>query len=321
MEGEDQLLKHLFIINPVSGGISGRTEEVTRDIRSFAENLDDPYEIYMTTAPMDACRKILEAAETADSLYVYACGGDGTLNECVNGAALRSNIAITQYPCGTGNDFLRMFGQDNMHKFRNLHALANGVVRTLDLIDCDGRYGLNICSVGIDARVGADVHKYSGIPLIGGATGYVVSLVVNVLKGVAQRFRITVGDITLDKRITLACACNGRFYGGGFNPVPDAIPDDGILECLVVNGVSRLKAVQVVGKYSKGQFREFPDLITYVRANTMAIESDREFVVNIDGEAIYAAKITFTLVPNGINFIFPTDMDYYGALGVGATGT
>ena len=303
-------MKHLYIINPVAGGVKGRAEEIEREIKAFAESFDIPYEIYETKAPMDACGKIQKEAETADMLYVYACGGDGTLNECVNGAALRDNVAITQYPCGTGNDFLRMFGPEDVKKFRDLQALTAGTVCKLDLIDCDGRYGLDICSVGIDARVGADVHKYSSIPLIGGATGYIVSLLVNVIKGVAQRFKITVDGQVIDKKITLACACNGRYYGGGFNPIPDAIPDDGILECLVVNAVSRLKVAQVVGKYKQGRFREFPELISYFRTNSMSVESDREFVVNIDGEAIFASKISFRLIPGGLNFIMPAGMDF-----------
>ena len=300
-------MKHLFVINPSAGGIKGRYEEIERTIEEFAKTLEAPYEIYVTKAPMDACKKIIEIAEASpeDEIRVYACGGDGTLNECANGAANRKNVAITHYPCGTGNDFLKTFGRENVELFNDLRALSTGTVSALDLIDCNGRYGINICSVGIDARIGTDVHKYSSIPIIGGATGYVVSLIVNVIKGVTQKFRITVDDIVIDKKITLACICNGQFYGGGFTPVPDAIPDDGILECLVVEPVSRLQVAQIVGRYAQGRFREFPELFTYVRGKGMEIECDREFVVNVDGEAVYADKMSFKLVPKGINFIFP----------------
>jgi diacylglycerol kinase family enzyme len=68
---------------------------------------------------------------------------------------------------------------------------------------------------------------------------------------------------------------------------------------------------QIVGKYSKGRFREFPELITYVRGTFMDIECEREFVVNIDGEAVFAKKMSFKLIPKGINFIFPSDMKYF----------
>ena len=299
------MVKHLFIINPVAGGRKNQVEETAQNIRAVEEALKAPYEIYVTRARMDACRKIIEDAEKIDDLRVYACGGDGTLNECANGAANRENVAITHYPCGTGNDFLKSFGKENVNQFRDLQALSSGIIRKLDLIDCNGRYGINICSVGIDARIGTDVHKYSNIPIIGGATGYVVSLVINVIKGVTQKFHITIGDMVVDKRITLACVCNGQFYGGGFNPIPQAIPDDGFLDMLLVEPVSRLQVAKIVGRYSKGQFHEFPDVFTYIRGDGMEIKCDRTFVINVDGEALYAKEMAFNIVPKGINFIFP----------------
>jgi len=306
-------LKHLFIVNPVAGGIRNKHDKVVSDIEAFAKSQCRSFEIYITKVPMDACKKIIAEAESGDDIRVYACGGDGTLNECANGAANRANVAITHYPCGTGNDFIKTFGIENVDKFRNLQALTNGEQHPLDLIQCGERYGINIASVGIDARIGTDVHKYSKIPLIGGATGYVVSLIINVIKGVTQKFSIKLDDISFDKKITLACACNGRFYGGGFNPVPTAMPDDGLLDCLIVEPVSRLKVAEIVGKYAKGMFSEFPDIFTHRRAKEINISCDKEFVIQVDGEALYAKAITFKLIPKGINFIFPQNLSYFEA--------
>ena len=304
-------MKHLFIINPTAGGKKVRADELESEIRAFSENLGDNYEIYLTKAPMDACIKVAQEAKTEDMLRVYACGGDGTLNECANGAANCGNVAITHYPCGTGNDFIRMFGEENARKFRDLRALTSGSVHPLDLIECNGRYSINICSVGIDARIGTDVHKYSNIPVIGGAAGYVVSLAVNLIKGVTQNFRISAGEDVLEGKFALVCACNGRFYGGGFNPAPDAMPDDQIIEYLIVKDISRMKFIRIVGKYAKGRFRELSDVITHFRGNRVDIEAAREFVVNIDGEAIYAKNVSFKLIPNGVNFIIPAGMDFF----------
>jgi len=302
-------MKHLFIINPIAGGKKNNPDETICTVEEFAKTLTDPYEIYVTKGRMDACDKIHEDAEINDSLRVYACGGDGTLNECANGAANRENVAITHYPCGTGNDFLKSFGKENVPLFKDLHALSIGVIKKIDLIDCNGRYGINICSVGIDARIGTDVHKYSNIPIIGGATGYVVSMVINVIKGVTQKFHIKIGDKIIDKKITLACICNGQYYGGGFNPVPGAIPDDGILDTLIVEPVSRFQVAKIVGRYAKGQFHEFPEIFTYIRGDGMEIKCDREFVINVDGEALYGKEVIFKLVPKGVNFIFPDKME------------
>ncbi len=304
-------MKHLFIVNPVAGGKRNKHMETVRHIHAVMSVYNEPYDVYITRAPMDACDKVKAEAALVEQLRVYACGGDGTLNECVNGAAGYPHVAVTHYPTGTGNDFVKMFGAEEAEKFRELTALIGGFVHPVDLIDCNGRLGINICSVGIDARIGTDVHKYSGIPLIGGATGYVVSMLVNLIRGVNQQLKITTDTLSLDGQFALVCACNGRFYGGGFNPVPEALPDDGIIEFLIVREVSRLKFIRVVGKYAKGRYKEFSDIILHVRGNNMKIVSDKDLAVNIDGELIVASELSFKAIPQGVNFFFPSGMNFF----------
>ncbi|NLT15550.1 MAG: hypothetical protein GXY05_14550 [Clostridiales bacterium] len=309
-------MKQLFIVNPVAGGKKNRCKETVRHIHDVMASYSMPYEIYITKAPMDACEKIRSEAGSGEPLRVYACGGDGTLNECVNGAAGFSHVAVTHYPTGTGNDFVKMFGPEDAAKFCDLPALIGGFIRPVDLIElqtpAEGRrLGVNICSVGIDARIGTDVHKYSGIPLIGGATGYVVSMFVNLIRGVNQRLRISTAHLSLDGSFALVCVCNGRFYGGGFNPVPEALPDDGILDFLVVKEVTRLTFLRIVGKYAKGRFSEYEDIITHIRGNYMRIESEKELAVNVDGELIPAKDLTFKIIPRGVNFIFPSGLRFF----------
>lgn len=169
-------MKHLFIVNPVAGG-KDRHEYVAEQARLALEGSADAYEVYITTAPMDACAKIKAEAASGEELRVYACGGDGTLNECVNGAVGHDNVAVTHFPCGTGNDFIKMFGEEK-DRFFDLSDLVRGEVRPLDVMECCGRYAVNICSVGIDARIGTEVHQYHD--------SYVLSAVANLFKGIAQ---------------------------------------------------------------------------------------------------------------------------------------
>lgn len=314
MDRMDVHMKHLFVVNPHAGKKKGRFAETETAIKRFTADLSSPYEVYITQKPMDACLKVAEEAERGDELYVYACGGDGTLNECVNGAAGHENTAVTHYPCGTGNDFIRMFGEADLPKFRDFRLLAEGTVRAIDLIDCNGRYGINICSVGIDARIGTDVHKYSSIPLIGGATGYVVSLIINLIKGVKQEFSISTPGEALSGEFSLICACNGRFYGGGFNPVPEAMPDDGLIEFLIVKGVSRIKVVKIIMRYAKGRYRELTDTITHLQGADMRITGEREFVVNVDGESLHTDDLNMKIITGGANFIFPAGMEFFNDL-------
>ncbi len=304
-------MKHLFIVNPVAGG-RDRTAEVSEQVqRAFAARAEQ-YEVYTTIAPMDACAKIESEAASGEELRVYACGGDGTLNECVCGAIGRGNVAVTHYPGGTGNDFVRCFGAEK-DRFRDLDALLDGVVRRLDAIDCNGRASINICSVGIDARIGTDVHKYSALPLLGGKASYITSAAVNLIKGIRQPLRVTCGTQCFDGDMSLICACNGSYYGGGFHPVPEARPDDGVLDFLIVKGVSRLSFVKLIGAYSKGRYADMPQVITHVRGERIEIDSDTELAVNVDGELIFGKKVVMQLKRGAVNFLVPKDMTYFRA--------
>ena len=307
-------MKHLFIVNPVAGKM--KREEKLSKVRRAVEELpqelkkDSEFEIYETKAPLDACAKIRADAAECDELRVYAYGGDGTLNECVNGAAGFENVAVTHYPCGTGNDFIKTFGDDKQ-RFFDLRELIGGEVRKIDLVRCNDRYSVNICSVGIDARIGTEVHKYSSIPVIGGATGYVTSAMVNLFKGVNQPLAIDCAGRHFDGKFALVCICNGRYYGGGFNPVPTAMVDDGVLDVLIVNHVSRLQFLTLIGTYAKGQYKKMPHYITHVRGQSLSIDSETDLVVNLDGEAMNSRHIDIELIPGGLGFIFPANMDYF----------
>ncbi len=303
-------MKHLFIVNPTAGG-RDKTETVARRVEELFRNRSDKYEIYVTKAAMDAPEKIRRAAMDGEHLRIYACGGDGTFNECVCGAAGLENAAVCPYPTGTGNDFCRMFGPEQ-DLYRDLSALVDGWEHPIDLIECNGRYSANICSVGIDARIGTQVHNYSHIPLIGGATGYVVSTVMNVIKGINRNMRISSGGFKAQGKHALVCACNGRFYGGGFNPSLDARPDDGIMDVFVIKEVNVLTLIKLIGLYATGRADEMPEYATHLRTDRIDISFDEDNVINIDGEAVFAKEARLRLVPGALRLVVPRGMTFFG---------
>lgn len=303
-------MKHLFIVNPTAGG-RDKTETVARRVEELFRNRSDKYEIYVTKAAMDAPEKIRRAAMAGEHLRIYACGGDGTFNECVCGAAGLENAAVCPYPTGTGNDFCRMFGPEQ-DLYRDLSALVDGWEHPIDLIECNGRYSANICSVGIDARIGTQVHNYSHIPLIGGATGYVVSTVMNVIKGINRNMRISSRGFKAQGKHALVCACNGRFYGGGFNPSLDARPDDGIMDVFVIKEVNVLTLIKLIGLYATGRADEMPEYATHLRTDRIDISFDEDNVINIDGEAVFAKEARLRLVPGALRLVVPRGMTFFG---------
>jgi len=304
-------VKHLFVVNPVAGK-ADKSSDIADIANHMFESRDDSFEIYVTKAPMDAAEAIKRYAQECpdEELRVYSCGGDGTFNECVCGAAGLKNVAVVPYATGTGNDFIRTFG-DEKGLFYDMGKLINGTVHPIDIIDCNGRACVNICSMGLDARVGTDVHKYSKIPLLGGATGYVTSAVVNVFKGMTQHMEISGCGCNESGEYTMVCVCNGRYYGGGFNPIKDTKLDDGLMDVLVVNAVRVGQVPSVIMKYAKGEYYKLPKFITRYSGTEIKLTMDEECVVNVDGEAMYTKEMVFKVVPGGVNFIVPKGMQFF----------
>lgn len=125
-------MKHLFIVNPTAGG-KDSTSEVRAKVEEAFSTREGQYEIYVTRAPLDATEKIKSEASTGEHIRAYACGGDGTFNECISGAVGCENVAVAPFPTGTGNDFCRMFG-DEMNLYRDAGALLDGFEHPIDII-------------------------------------------------------------------------------------------------------------------------------------------------------------------------------------------
>ena len=273
--------------------------------------LDLPYEIVFTEGPGDARRAAREAAESGGEVRLYACGGDGTLNEVVNGAAGFDSAAVTNVPTGTGNDFLKIFGRENKARFSDLKALSEGPQAAMDLIDCNGRLGIDIVCTGLDARVAVDKDKYNGFPLVSGIGAYAISAVANVLfKRISQPVVVDMENYHFEGEATIICVCSGRYYGGGFMPVGDNMPDDGLLETLVVPKVSRATFFRLIGKYASGKYRDYPDLIWYHQGETVTIRGRKELVAVVDGEPLRAQELTIGLSYKKVNFFYPAGLTY-----------
>ena len=112
----------------------------------------------------------------------------------------------------------------------------------------------------------------------------------------------------IDGEQTFVCVCNGRFYGGGFNPVPEADPTDGKLDVLLVKKVSLLQVPGIIGTYKNGRWRELPDIIRHYRTDRVRILCDRPSPINLDGELRVAQAVTMELAREKINFFYPKDL-------------
>ncbi|MBQ3089472.1 MAG: YegS/Rv2252/BmrU family lipid kinase [Oscillospiraceae bacterium] len=302
-------MRHLFVINPTAGKNTD-PQELIHQIGSVMEQRNDSYQVRITQFAQHGEEMIRAAAKESDEpLRVYVFGGDGTLNEAVNAAAGYDHVAITVCPTGSGNDFLKIFGQTRSH-FSNLEELVDGEEAVFDLIECNGRYSINLASVGLDARIGVGMVDFKHLPLVSGKLAYLLSLVTNVIKKTRNHFRIRLDGEAIEGDYTLVAACNGRYYGGGFCPVPTAMPDDNTLYFVLVKAVSRLQIAALVKKYGDGRGDEFPELIRICRGKEMIVESPEPTIAQLDGEKMESNLLSFRLSAKKIHFIYPRESSW-----------
>ena len=298
-------MKHVFIINPNAGKRDSRQR-----IYDMADALRAQHglevQCILTKKQGHATELARRLCESGEDLRFYACGGDGTANEVANGIIGYDNAAMTVIPVGTGNDFLKNFGS-GAALFEDAENLWDGPQFPMDTIDVNGRVALTIACSGIDARVAADVHKYSESPLLSGRGSYVYSLAVNFLfKGIASHWTVELDGQAVEGDYSLIAVCNGRYYGGGFMPVPEARMDDGVLNTLVVKKVSRMTFAKFVGPYAKGDYHRFPHLARCFQADTIRIRSEKADIVTcLDGECMTGSDVTIRMGDKKLNFFGP----------------
>ena len=189
--------------------------------------------------------------------------------------------------------------------FFDLERLLDAEEASFDMIRCNGELSLNICSVGLDARIGTDVANYKRLPLLHGFRAYAASTVINVIKGIAEHYVVELNGKRIDGKQTMICVCNGRYYGGGFNPVPEADPADGLLDVLLVKKVSRFQVPGVVGKYKAGRYQELPHLVRHYRTRSVKIICDKPTTINLDGELRTATEVTMSVANKKLRFFYP----------------
>ena len=298
-------MKHIFIINPTAGKRDSRQR-----IYDMADILRDKHgldvQCILTKKQGHATELTRKLCESGEELRFYACGGDGNINEVANGILGYDNAAMTCIPIGTGNDFLKNFG-DDAAKFSDAENLWDGPQFPMDVIEVGDRIALTIACSGIDARIGRDVHKYSESPLLDGKSSYIVSLIANfIFKDISSHWTVEIDGNAVEGDYAVVSVCNGRYYGGGFMPMPEARMDDGIMNVMIVDKVSKLQFLRFVGPYAKGEYRKLPTFARGYTPKVVRICSEQEDIVTcLDGESIVSSDVTIKLSDKRLNFFGP----------------
>ena len=300
-------MKHYFILNPKAGkGIY--TEELSKNIRLTCEEKNVPYEIYMTKGIGDATdfvRKICADKSLLPARF-YACGGDGTLGETVNGAAGSEGASVGLIPIGTGNDFVRNFGSSDL--FFDISAQISGEERRIDLLRCNDFYAINMINIGFDCEVVKKTVTLKKNKLIPSKLAYIAGVVTTLIKKPGVRASISLDDGEFEeKKYLLTTFANGCFCGGGFHSNPHSKLRDGEIDVLLINDVTRMKFISLIGSYKKGThlIPKNSDILFNQKHKKISFRFPRTQSASIDGELFDFDELTIECLPSAISFVVP----------------
>jgi len=303
-------MKIKVIVNPNSA--KGETGRRWRQIQDKLTHAIGHVDVSMTTgreAATDLPRKALK--EGYDR--IIAAGGDGTLNEVVNGffegdRPVNSDATLSVLMSGTGGDFKRTLGLSSDID-EAIKALAQGSVREIDVgrltfTGHDGeektRYFDNIASFGMGGEVDKRVNEMSVPNLLGGSASFLLASLRTLISYENKSVRIVVDDhFDQTLKIRLVVVANGQFGGGGMWFAPQARLDDGLFDIVILGDICRTRALRHMSKIYRGRHIGMKDVIS-LRGRRLDATSDEEVLLDVDGEAPGRLPATFEVLPGAI---------------------
>lgn len=271
------------------------------DVRAQVEALRDAgheVEAQLTFEGGDATRMALEAV-ASESELIIAAGGDGTVNEVVNGVAGEGwDGALGVVPLGTANDFALSLGVPE--EVGPAFAVAvNGRERVVDIGRVNDRHFINVSTGGVAAT--ATDETPSETKRILGPLAYVVTGVQKLpdLRPIPARFSTSGGEVRYDGQIMMFAVGNGRQTGAGSLLTPEADLNDGELDVLIVPGMTRVDFMALAPRLRSGDHVNDPE-ITYFRTDRLVVESDDALAVNADGEPVNGDSYEYSVAEDGL---------------------
>ncbi len=296
-------MKHVFIINPVAG-FENSFNTLSKNLQKYKYNYD--ITLYVTSSVKDATEFSREFAlsHNEDEIRFYSCGGDGTLNEVVNGIVGIKNASVTCYPCGSGNDFIKSVG--GKERFLDLEKLFNAKNRLVDVIKVNNAYSLNVINLGLEAHVCKVANSLKGKT----KNPYTRGIIDALFRGMKHSVWVEVDGkiINPDGKLLLSSFANGGYAGGKYNCAPNYKIDDGLIEVCLVKPVSIFTLLRLIKKYEKGlhlQDRRFDKIVTYKQCNSVRLYSSKEFDLCVDGEIYRDKEFNLQVIQDAINFAIP----------------
>lgn len=297
-----------LIVNPVAanGGVGKNWPRV----RDFLQAEGAEFDAVLTEKPGHATRLARRALDDGYRTIV-AVGGDGTVNEVLNGLVVEGSVdpevALGIIPWGTGADFSRTAGLPRDYPGA-CHQLLCFETQPVDLgkITClrEGReverYFINAAGLGFDGEVADLVNRNP--KLLGGTIPYLACLFVSLVTYRNKNVEMTFDGQRVSGRLNSVIVCNGRYLAGGMFMAPEASFDDGLFDVVVLGNLNKLEVVANVPRVYKGTHLAHPK-VSFCRAREVHVEAQERMFIQAEGELVGEAPATFQIIPRALRVL------------------
>ena len=304
----------LFIVNPASG--AGKAGREWAQVQTWLPSTGIPHETVLTTRPLEAT-EIAQRAVRESRPVVVAVGGDGTLNEVVNGffhngAPIPTTTKLAMVPLGTGGDFRRTL-RIPLDVRAAVQLLSSGVSRRLD-VGCvtyekaDGstavRHFINIA----DAGLGGDVVNQMGNGTKRfGNLAYTLGGFRALIGFKNKPMTVDIDDVTFQlPKAQQVVVANCQFFGGGMQMAPSASPTDGVFDVILIKNAGKIETMRGMNDFRAGKHLDQSNpKIELLYGKRVSVTSPKKVRIDVDGEAVGFLPALFEIQPSSIEFITP----------------
>lgn len=281
-----------FIVNPIAG--AGRSAKCFAQVQALLEQRGADFGFAVTEYPGHAI-ELTNAALAAGERRIVAVGGDGTVNE-VASALWGSEAVMGILPFGTGNDLGRTLGLPTQPE-EALNVALTGRVRPMDAGLANERFFLNAAGLGFDVDVLIRMEKFK--KRLNGMLPYLLGVVQALFNLRAMRLRVKTGEELLELDGFLLVVSNGRYFGGGMMPAPEADPFDAKFDVCIVHKLPLHRIIPVLIRVVKGRHLGLSEVL-FFRADEITVETPAGQPLELDGEVCESVPVTFRLLPGAI---------------------
>lgn len=284
-----------IIVNPKANG--KKAAKIAKKVDKYLTGKGVEHSFFYTDAPRHAIKLAEELSKTSDT--IVALGGDGTINEVLNGLDTEK-VKFGIIPSGSGNDFIAAAGIPK-NPIEAVDLILSGEAKPTDYMVCGGVRGLNIIGTGIDVDI---LKRCKKSRILRGKLQYVISLVISLIKFRFYKFYICKGEEKIEKEALIACVGNGHRLGGGIRMCPEAKIDDGELDFVIAGKLKKRKIPHAFVKLMQGKILE-QDFTSFERCEHVRLEFDKPVTIQVDGELYDGLDFDLSIVKSGIKIYRP----------------